>query len=91
VALSGRITIDSSPDIRILLLRRLERDGVQHLVVDLEHVVYVDTSGLAILLEVLRSAREEGKSFHLSQVRDQPRYLLKATHLLDFFNEVVTQ
>jgi anti-sigma B factor antagonist len=88
VRLSGRITIDSSPGLRLLLLRRLEGPSCQILTVDFHDVAYVDTSGLAMLVEVLRSARTQGKAFHLSGLRERPRYLLEATGLLHFFDEV---
>ena len=88
VALSGRITIDSSPDLRLLLLQRLESASCQSLTVDFCEVMYVDTSGLAILVEILKAARDQGKTFRLSGLRERPRYLLEATRLLHLFDEV---
>ena len=88
VRLSGRVTIDSSPGVRLLMLRRLESLTCQTLTVDFREVEYIDTSGLAMLVEVLRSARTQGKAFHLSGLRERPRYLLEATGLLHFFDEV---
>lgn len=88
VSISGRITIDSSPELRLLLLQVLETAECESLTVDLYEVGYVDTSGLAIMLEVLRAARRRKKTFHLSGLRDRPRYLLEATRLLHLFDEV---
>ena len=88
VSLSGRITIDSSPGLRALLLERLESPGCQTLTVDFCEVTYIDTSGLAILVEVLRAARIQGKAFRLSGLRERPRYLLETTRLLHLFTEV---
>ena len=88
VSLSGRITIDSSPGLRALLLERLKSPGCQTLTVDFCEVTYVDTSGLAILVEVLRAARIQGKAFRLSGLRERPRYLLETTRLLHLFTEV---
>jgi anti-sigma B factor antagonist len=88
VRLSGRITIDSSPGLRLLLLRRLEAPGCQILTVDFRDVAYVDTSGLAILVEVLKAARAQAKMFHLSGLQERPRFLLEATRLLHLFQEV---
>jgi anti-sigma B factor antagonist len=88
VSLSGRITIDSSPGLRALLLERLKSPGCQTLTVDFCEVTYVDTSGLAILVEVLRAARTQGKVFRLSGLRERPRYLLETTRLLHLFDEV---
>jgi anti-sigma B factor antagonist len=88
VRLSGRITIDSSPGLRLLLLQRLEAPGCQILTVDFREVAYVDTSGLAILVEVLKAARAQAKMFHLSGLQERPRFLLEATRLLHLFQEV---
>ena len=88
VRLSGRITIDSSPDLRLLLLRHLESPTCQILTADFCEVAYVDTSGLAILVEVLKAARTRGKAFQLSRLQERPRYLLEATQLLHLFDEV---
>jgi len=88
VSIVGRITIDSSPDLRILLLQRLGTADCESLTVDFYEVAYVDTSGLAVLLEVLRAARRLNKTFHLSGLRERPRYVLEATRLLRLFDEV---
>jgi anti-anti-sigma factor len=91
VTVSGRITIDSSPDLRILLLRRLGTADCDSLTVDLHDVPYMDMSGLAILLEILKAARRLNKTFHLSGLRDRPRYLLEAARLLPLFDEVARE
>lgn len=88
VELSGRITIDSSPDLQALLLRSVRSSICKTLTVDLYDVAYIDTSGLAVLLEVLRGARSQGKQLRLSGLRGKPRYLLEATQMLHFFLEV---
>ena len=87
VSVSGRITIDSSPELRMLLLQQLRSPACQSLTVDFHDVEYMDTSGLAILVEILRAARAEEKSFHLTQFRGRPRFLLEATGLLHLFDE----
>ena len=88
VELSGRITIDSSPDLQSLLLRRVQSPDCSTLTVDLYDVAYIDTSGLAMLMEVLRAARLRGKDLRLSGLRERPRYLLEVTRLLHLFREV---
>jgi anti-anti-sigma factor len=87
VLLSGRITIDSAPELRVLLLERLEDPKCQSLTVDFYDVIYIDAAGLAILLEALKASRAQRKTFHLSGLRERPRYLLEATGLLHLFDE----
>jgi anti-sigma B factor antagonist len=84
---SGRITVDSSPGLRAELLQVLESQSCQSLTVDLHEVSYVDTSGLAILMEVLQGARAAGKAFQLENLQQRPRYLFQAIGLLHFFDK----
>jgi anti-sigma B factor antagonist len=90
-ALTGRITIDSSPDLRETLLKQLASPGCQTLTVDFNEVAYVDTSGLAMLVEILKAARTQGKEFQLTGLKERPRYLLETTRLLRFFHEANSQ
>ena len=64
--LTGRITIESSPDLRETLLKQLASPGCRTSTIDFNEVAYVDTSGLAILVEILKAARTQGKEFQLS-------------------------
>lgn len=91
VKISGRITIDSSPDLRILLLECLESSNCKSLTVDFSGVVYVDTSAVAILLEALRAALARKKTFQLTGLRERARYLLEATRLLHLFDQVANE
>jgi anti-sigma B factor antagonist len=88
LAVSGRITIDSAPDLRTLLLRQLAMANCESLTLDLSDVVYVDTSALAVLLEALKAACRLKKEFHLNGLREGPRYLFEATRLLHLFDRV---
>ena len=86
--LAGSITIDSSPELRRVLLRTLQAPDCRQFTLDFSEVVYVDTSGLAVLIEVLRSARQLGKTLQLSGLRERPRYLFESTGLLRLFEEI---
>ena len=88
VKLAGRVTMDSSPDLRLFLLRKLDSIACPVFTVDLEEVSYMDTSGLAVLVGLLKAARRSSKRFQLSGLQERPRYLLEATHVLHLFEEV---
>lgn len=88
VSLAGRITIDSSPELRLFLMKKLESPACRILTVDFGAVPYIDTSGLAILVELLKLARIQGKTLGLKNLREGPRYLLEATHLVHLFGEM---
>jgi anti-sigma B factor antagonist len=54
--------------------------------VDLSGVSYMDTSGLATLVEAARIAREQGTRLILGGIHDQPRYFFEITHLDRLFD-----
>ena len=87
VRLSGQITIDSSPNLRVLLLQRIESPSCELLTLDLGDVAYLDTSGIAVFIEILKAARSQGKNFRLTGLRERPRYLLETTRLLHLFDK----
>jgi anti-anti-sigma regulatory factor len=72
----------------MLLLQHLDSAASESLTIDLYEVIYVDTSCLAVLLEILREARAQKKTLYLSGLRDRPRYLVEAIRILPLFNEV---
>ena len=80
IAIHGRITVENSGEMRTALGNAL-RARPAKLSVDLSGVSYLDTSGLATLVEAERIARKQGSRLVLGGIHDQPRYLLEITHL----------
>lgn len=85
VAIQGRITIENSDEMRRTLTNALHSKS-QKVSVDLSGVSYIDTSGLATLVEAARIARKQGTQMTLSGLQDQPRYLFDITHLGRLFD-----
>lgn len=85
VAIQGRITVENSNEMRTTLTNAL-RGKPAKVSIDLSGVSYIDTSGLATLMEAARIARKQGTRLTLSGIRDQPRYLLEITHLDRLFD-----
>ncbi len=89
VAIQGRITIENSGEMRATLAKALHKKPAS-LSVDLSEVSYIDTSGLATLVEAARIARKQGTQMILGGIQDQPRYLFDITHL-DRFVDIAGQ
>ena len=85
VAIHGRITIETSGEMRRTLSDAL-RAKPANVSVDLSDVSYIDTSGLATLVEAVRIARKQGTRLILGGIHDQPRYLFEITHLDRLFD-----
>ncbi len=66
VFLSGEIDLERSPAARKTLLDTLARK--QALVVDLRDVSYIDSSGIASLVEAYQKARTSNLAFTLAEV-----------------------
>jgi len=81
VAVSGRVTIDSSPSLRSALLDLLRDHTAPVLVVDLSGVSYLDASGLATLFEASNAARQRSVKLRVVGMGGQPRTLLEVTNL----------
>ena len=58
VSVSGRVTIDSSPQLRAVLLQLVQEQAGAVINIDLSKVPYMDSSGIATALEALRSAQD---------------------------------
>ena len=84
VSLRGRITVSNANEMRRTLADALSLQP-KELTVDLSSVTYMDTSGLATLMEAMRNARQQGTRLVLGNIQPQPRYLLKVTDLDQVF------
>lgn len=79
---TGEINISTSPD----LLKVFEKESPKKIVVDLEKVSYVDSSGLATLVEMLKKARAAGGALGLAGMSDKIRSLFEITKLDRLFS-----
>ncbi|MBI3315555.1 MAG: STAS domain-containing protein [Candidatus Omnitrophica bacterium] len=84
---SGEININTSPDLRKLF----ERQSAKKVVVDLQSVSYVDSSGLATLVEMLKRMKLQGGAFGLTGLSDKVKSLFEITKLDKLFPIFATQ
>jgi anti-sigma B factor antagonist len=84
VAIEGRITINSSGEMRRKLLAAVHLRPAQ-VSVDLSQATYMDSSGLATLLEAVRIARSQGTRLVLTGVSGQPKCLFEIGELKRLF------
>ena len=85
VALSGRLSIDTSPEVRDRLLGILGQKLQSSVMIDMAGLSYMDCSGLATLVESLKIARSRKTTMLFTGLSDGPRYLLEVTGLLYLF------
>lgn len=83
--LDGEITLFNSPEIRKAVLGLLREQRILHLIVNMRKVPYVDSSGIASLVEGLKVARETHARLALVALSKSARTVLELTHLLRVF------
>jgi len=88
VRLRGRLDIDSSPDLRDRLLAIMGGELPRTVIVDLTKVSYIDTSGVATLLEALKIARNRQVTFCLKGLQGRIVRFFEATGLLALFETI---
>ena len=86
VRASGRINIDSSPDLRDCLLAILSAEPLPRAItVDLAGVPYIETSGIATLVEALRIGRHRQTIVCLQGLSGSVLRLFEVTGVLPLF------
>jgi anti-sigma B factor antagonist len=83
--LRGRLGIDSSPLLRDQLLAILKAPLSKVVTVDLTEVSYIDTSGIATLLEALKVARNRQTKFCVNGLQSRWVRLFEAAGLMNLF------
>lgn len=79
IEFDGDVDLSCSPEVRKLLLRCL--DGKQNLVVDLSKVSYIDSSGVACLVEGYQTAKNKKLKFALAGVSEAAMSVLHLARL----------
>lgn len=79
VALKGDVDLQSSPAARTVLLDAVGRG--RPIFVDLSDVTYIDSSGIASLVEALQDARKRGSRFALVSVSEAVHRVLQLARL----------
>ncbi len=82
---SGNIDMSNSPEVRKALLHEIRVPGVSRVVLNLSGVDYIDSSGVASLVEGLKASRDLGSRLVLFGLNDSAREVLKISRLLKLF------
>jgi anti-sigma B factor antagonist len=83
--LSGDIDFANSRDVRDSVLREIRESRTARVVVNLSQVRYIDSSGVASLVEGLKAARDLGSRFILVGLSTSAREVLQLSRLLRVF------
>jgi len=80
LAVTGEVDVYTSPVLKSYIVSALD-DGCSDLVVDLEGVAFIDSSGLGVLVSGLRRVKEHGGSMRLVCTRENILKIFRITGL----------
>lgn len=83
--LSGDIDFANSPVVRDSVLREIRESRTPRVVVNLRQVRYMDSSGVASLVEGLKASRDLGSRFILVGLTTFTREVLQLSRLIKVF------
>lgn len=83
VSFEGDVDMQNSPEARSVLLKSLEKN--MPVLVDLSQVSYIDSSGVASLVETLQTAKRNNCGFALVSVSDEAKRVLQLARLDKIF------
>lgn len=84
IYLEGEVDMHTSPNVRDTLLPYFKRD-MQGIVIDLSGVTYMDSSGIATMIEGLQWSKRVGRRFILSGLSPAVMDVFVLTNLKDVF------
>lgn len=84
VSLTGDLDMSSSPQVRKALLPIFRKD-VSHVIVDLNDVPYIDSSGIATFVESLQLSRKSQIRFSLAGACHRVESIFELAHLKSIF------
>jgi anti-sigma B factor antagonist len=85
VDVSGDIDLSNSPEVRKALLREVRDNRAPRVVLNLSEVRYIDSSGVASLVEGLKASRDIGSRFMLVGLSGPAREVLQLSRLVKVF------
>jgi len=82
---TGDIDLANSPEVRKALLREVREKRTPRVVMNLSQVRYIDSSGVASLVEGLKASRDVNSRFILFGLSASAREVLQLSRLLKIF------
>jgi anti-sigma B factor antagonist len=91
VDVNGDVTLYNAPELRAMLVEIMKEKHAPRVIVNLTGVKYIDSAGVASLVEGLKLSRELNTGFALFGLQRSPRQVLELTHLVKVFSIFETE
>jgi len=84
VSINGEIDVYTSPQVKQVINALIEK-GIYNLIINLEQVRYIDSTGLGVLIGALKKVREQNGHIFLVCVDQQIKKVFTITGLIKIF------
>lgn len=84
VKLFGEVDLSNSRNIKQEIIKLIKSNN--DVIVDFTHLQYIDSSGMASLVEAFNEAKENNTEFHIVGANGSPLQVLQLTRLNTVFN-----
>src|SRR6202008_4105436 len=91
LALKGRLALGQESSGLLTTIDNLLASGATRIVINLEHVNYVDSAGLGALIEMQRKTKAKSGSLKLCHLRPNLRRALEIAQLLPIFETCASE
>lgn len=91
VDVAGEITLFNAPELRKVLMSLLKSEKAPHVIVNMTNAAYIDSAGVACLVEALKVAREAKLGFALFGLNRVAKEVLELTRLIHVFDVYGTE
>jgi anti-sigma B factor antagonist len=89
--IAGRVTLEDAPEFLETLVFLLKKEKPRRVVVNMTDVSYIDSAGIACLVEALKLARDSKIAFALFGLGPVARDVLELTKLISVFEVYDTE
>jgi len=90
VRVNGEITFSTSGDLRKKLLELVDK-GSKKIILNIGGVDYIDSSGMATMVEILQKVKSKSGHLVLCKVKDKVKDILEMVKLKDLFEMFDTE
>jgi anti-sigma B factor antagonist len=91
LALKGRLVLGEESSGLVTVIDNLLASGATRMVINLEHVHYVDSAGLGALMEMHRKTKAKGGSLKLCNLGPKLREALEMARLMPIFETCTSE